>query len=206
MHRRQALPLRQSEVACIQLTPRRQLLWAIAENHSPTVEALTFKIQSKMDVSKFFAGFISLLLAFVLSRVGPFLSSDDNLVSGLAHTGIILVLLSLGFCVATLFSYDRLLMPSVFWSGRPFSLIARTYRWIPRRPPTQRHWILYFNMIRTWRYLFTPAVMLLFGGLGALLLAIIGPPFEVVIPVMILALFVPFLAAKWFQPSLGFDD
>jgi len=202
----QPLPLRQSEIACIQLIPNKKLLWAIAESNSKIVNDLRSKIKSKMDVAKFFAGFVLLLLGFVLRDTKQLIKSPDQTIRSLGHVGIFLVLLSLGFFAATVFAYDRLLMPSVFWSGKQFSVAASTPGKIPRRPPTQEHWMLYFNMTRAWNGLFTPGVMFLFLGLASFILAQLSSDWIVAVFITVFILVVPLVACRLFQPSLGFDD
>lgn len=56
----------------------------------------------------------------------------------------------------TLFWYDRLLMPPRFWGARP-RLGRAAYSKVMRRPASSAVWVLYQNMQRTWRMIFTPA-------------------------------------------------
>ncbi len=105
------------------------------------------KLKSKMDVAKFFAGFISLVAGIALR---------ESAGSVAANLGLALIVLSLGLAVATLFAYDRLLMPPRFWF----------------EPPTDTHELnfgLRDEMISVWRCLFIPCVIAFFGGLLLLL-------------------------------------
>lgn len=205
VRRSYTLPLRQSEAALIQLVPRAQTLWAIsADNHESVLE-LKDKIKSKMDVAKFFAGFISLLLAISFSQFENLSINTSRDQFSLIYAGVFFVLLSLGLCVATLFAYDRLLMPSLFWSGNHTRAGARQPRWVVRRPPSAVHWVLYSNMVRAWKWLFVPAVLAFFIGLSAFLIAVLGLSL-VTLGIVLLALLIPVFANIFLRPNLGFDD
>src|SRR5437868_1852479 len=75
------------------------------------------KIKSKMEVAKFFSGFLSLLLGFSIGNSNIFIEKNPN-AFWLVWFGIAFIFLSLVFSVATLFAYDRLLMPKKFWEGQ----------------------------------------------------------------------------------------
>ena len=82
-----------------------------------TYELLRDKIKSKMDVAKFFSGFISILLGITLKDV---LTNSDPVSSFSMYWrigGLTLIVFSVGLAVAALLAYDRLLMPPKFWSG-----------------------------------------------------------------------------------------
>jgi hypothetical protein len=112
------------------------------------------KIQSKMDVGKFFAGFITLLIGILLNDCGQLAPE--------AQIGMILLVSSLGFCVAAVFSYDRLLMPRKYWSA--LTSDERTEESFQDR--------LQKEMVRSWKWLFVPAVSCF--GIG-FLLTLAGP-------------------------------
>ncbi len=205
------LPLDQSEVACIQLAPhdgkgakRPFLLWAISKQAPEVEQYLRDKIKSKMDVAKFFAGFIAVLLGFVLQEIGS-LTEQSGIYSTLAYLGTLLVLLALGFAIAGIFAYDKLLMPSLFWSGSPMCVSTDGHDHNLRRPPTQSHWVLYFAMIRIWRGLFVPAVVALY--LGIVLLLVAKAKIQIcwsvtgALPALIVV-----AVACWVDPRMGFDD
>ena len=117
--------------------PRKHII----REQSETVTAeLREKIKSKMDVGKFFAGFITLLLGILLSDSGPDLF--------LSKLGVIFLIASLGFCVAAVFCYDRLLMPREYWT------VLQEDETIELRFQDR----LRKEMVQSWSWLFVPAV------------------------------------------------
>ena len=213
-YRRKPLPLRQSEAAFLQLLPKPQILWAISELDKDLISEVKDKIKSKMDVAKFFAGFISLLLGITITsikllgitdKIEEVITSVDSIWLYLLYLGLLLILLSLGFCVGTLFAYDKLLMPTVFWSGKPKKFIEKPPKWTIKRPPCQVHWILHSNMVRIWRWMFTPAVLTFFLGLSALLTYALRLNW-IFILIFIFSLLIVYFLYRHFSPKLGFDD
>jgi hypothetical protein len=139
-----------------------RLAWTLCSTDEEATRALRDKIRSKMDVAKVYGALGTGLLVFLLQQ-----GAQPN--SALTGTWELSALLLFGsgttLYVATLFSYDRLLMPKQFWSaGRP----GRRPRWLVRRPPSADRWVLYQNMMHTWRWLFGMACVLIGGGLLAL--------------------------------------
>jgi hypothetical protein len=99
------------------------------------------KIESKMDVAKFFAGFITLLIGILLEKKG--------LTSLWSRFGIAFLTSSLAFCTAALFAYDRLLMPMKYWSA-----LDEQNRKDGRFEDKPRD-----DMVRSWLWFFFPAVL-----------------------------------------------
>ena len=118
--------------------PRKDI---VREQAVVVTKELREKVRSKMDVGKFFAGFITLLIGILLK--------DGNLNLPLSKLGIVFLVSSLGFCVAAVFCYDRLLMPREYWTALPKEEKSEE--------KFQDH--LKEDMVRSWRWLFVPAVI-----------------------------------------------
>jgi hypothetical protein len=113
--------------------------------------------------------------------------------------------------LATVYHYDRLLMPTRFWgeAKHPADL-ARRPRWLVWRPPGSATWVVYQNMLRVWSWFFIPATYLVV--LGALLLGVaLWNPLNLT-QLMLRA--VPFAVGValllgcsiWRRPDLGVED
>jgi len=126
--------------------PRKNKL---RENAGDATAELRDKVKSKMEVAYFFAGFITLLLGILLTAGG--------VDSFLPKVGIVFLTASLGFCVAAVFCYDRLLMPREYWTALPED--KRSEEGFQDR--------LQQEMVRSWQWLFVPAVLCF--GIGFLL-------------------------------------
>lgn len=119
-----------------------------------TAYQLREKIKSKMDVAKFFAGFITLFLGVAFKDISNLAADPNSLIRFSAQGGMLFVLGALAFSVATMFAYDRLMMPPAFWNP----------------PPNNDD--LYLQMVDAWRRLFVPAVATFFIGLLGFLVAV----------------------------------
>jgi formate hydrogenlyase subunit 3/multisubunit Na+/H+ antiporter MnhD subunit len=99
------------------------------------------KIKSKMAVAKFFAGFITFLTGFLLKE-----RCFDDLPS---RIGVLFLVSAIGFCIAAVFAYDRLLMPRKYWLSlhEDAETEGRFQNEIHR------------NMTQSWKVLFVPAVV-----------------------------------------------
>jgi hypothetical protein len=116
------LPIGNSEIACIELGKNPRLLWLLTEKSPELLTELKAKIASKYEVAKFFLGALVVGTGITLSDAVWNLSNRNaKLVAGI---GAFAALVSLGLTAATLFSYDRLLMPQDFWQG------AEKPRWL----------------------------------------------------------------------------
>lgn len=98
------------------------------------------KIRSKMDIGKFFSGFITLFIGFMLT--------DGIDLSAIGSFALILLIASLVFMVASMFAYDSLLMPRTFWTAEKTQGMSAIQ--------FQRH--LKRQMVRAWSGLFIPGV------------------------------------------------
>jgi len=179
------LPLGNSEIACIEMDPRPRLLWLLTEKSSALLVELKTKIASKYDVAKFFLG--ALVVGTGLTLSDPIWKLPHTIDKVLAGCGAFAALISLGLTAATLFSYDRLLMPQEFWSEAdtnsrisPLRYLGHLIRgsagrkpprWNVSRPPSQAHTILFYEMVHTWTHLFIPAIVFAFVALGFLIVA-----------------------------------
>lgn len=132
--------------------PRRRKL---RENVGDVSTELRDKVKSKMDVTKFFAGFITLLLGILLHGEG-----SDSL---LPKVGLVSLIASLGFCITAVFSYDRLLMPREYWTVLP-----------DKGSEEQFQDQLQAEMVRSWQWFFVPAVWCFGVGLLLVLADVLG--------------------------------
>ena len=165
-----------------------------------TAEALRKKIELKMTVSTFLAGFtIPVLVELVKEPERGF-----NLQQTVAT-----ILFTSAFClfVLAVYMYDELLMPNEYWgpveekhqpATTARSAFAHHYRLNGR---------LYAYMVRTWNFFFTPAVGL--TALGFLALILGKWPREYVLEVVLGcagALILSVFAHRRWRPQLGIED
>jgi phosphohistidine phosphatase SixA len=176
-------PAIRSEVHCLRFESARKKparhIWSISPSDPETVEALREKIKSKMTTAAQLSAFITLLLTFSLGilvdrvKLEELIPPKDSIgskIGGLLpwipiqpvegawlHWTLALSIAGLFIAMAlylrAMYAYDSLLMPSRFWiqaSGRP-------PKWMPARPPSSAVWVLYTNMTRIWRGIFTLA-------------------------------------------------
>lgn len=102
-------------------------------------DKLRDKIKSKMDVAKFFTGFITLLIGFLLR--------DEIIITPASKIGFVLLIASLGFCLAAMFTYDHLLWPKEHFESSKGEIPEVNF---------QKH--LETKMVNLWWWLFVPAV------------------------------------------------
>ncbi|HEX5501758.1 MAG TPA: hypothetical protein VFW96_04005, partial [Thermomicrobiales bacterium] len=184
-------------------------LWSLAPRDDATTEALRKKIAAKMEIAK-------LLGALVIAALGWFLSFslDQSKLAALrgqhaplwalyAATGLFFAALAL--YLATMYAYDRLLMPTRFWGDREPVPTHRRPRWLARRPPSSATLVLYQNMVRVWNGLFMPATVAVIGGLLFLAYVVFrgGRAFAGIALLVLIAFFLYYRHA---QPRLGTDD
>lgn len=133
--------------------------WTIMEGQDCTAEIVREKIRSKMDVAKVFGALGVALLTFLLQQ-------RVQGTAGLQSRTVSFALLTIGagtaLYFATLFAYDRLLMPTRFWMPHRRN---RRRGWVSERPPSPDFWILYQNMLHAWKWLFIPGCVLVAAGL-----------------------------------------
>jgi len=202
------LPLDNSEVACIRVDPRPRLRWLLTAKPDTLLMELKAKIASKFEVAKFFLG--ALVVGTGLTLNTDIWQSTDPGARLLAGLGVFAALVSLTLTVATLLSYDRLLMPTTFWQWvkQKFGLMGKKKlapHWSVERPPSQAHVVLFYEMVHVWNVFFVPALALALSALGLLSAAIAyqglvdlnhrWPLLLILIGLLIVALGVPFLRA-----------
>jgi len=165
----------------LQLDPDPRLRWLITEKPTPPLYELKDKIKSKYDVAKFFLGaFVVntglLLNAGIWSTRGPqggFTHADKVLVI----LAVIAAMASLALTAATLFSYDKLMMPEEFRSDNSRRSDTCTNGakmasgWTVSRPPSQAHVVLFYEMVHVWKVFFIPAIFSAFLAIGLLIMA-----------------------------------
>ena len=132
-------------------------------------EQLRDKIKSKMDVAKFFAGFITVFLGVAFNS-SSLLNDHIRVVWYGARAGVLFILAALAFSVAAMFTYDGLLMPPMAGEEKPTDTILRR------------------KMVKAWDWFFVPAVLAFFIGLFGFLIALMQPSWR-----MILVLVIPFV-------------
>jgi hypothetical protein len=118
-----------------------------------------------------------------------------------------LLLASIALYLATVYAYDRLLMPSRFWTelGPPGQRRIRRGAALARRPPSSAVWVLYQNMQRVWWGLFTPATLsfaLALVVLAAVFLRLGGGALAALTLGVVAVLGLMY----WFRPVLGSED
>jgi hypothetical protein len=230
-----SLPLGASEAACLRLGDKRYLCWLLTEKSSDLLTELKDKVKSKYDVAKFFLGAFVVNTGLILNAGlwGPdgLLRNTlliDKLLAGLAA---IAALVSLALTAATLFSYDRLMMPEGFWSDSSEGSdrfqwnAARPPEWNVSRPPSQAVVVLFYEMVHIWKVFFIPAVVSAFLAVGLLVVALahrgvgtplrdgrpepLAPPWNLLVVLLIMALLAFLVPARWYdsrKPRLGVDD
>ncbi len=176
------VPMKQGEVVCLRLRQlsswrlvppliqrrRANLLWTISPSDEEAAIQLEAKIKSKMDVAKVLGSVVIAVFTFLLQE---FFQNGHRSAPWLVSLYILASAGALYF--STLSFYDRLLMPRRFWGQRlPRARLLRRLpgnsaqpHWLVSRPPSSAAWVLYQNMVRTWRSLFLPATFLVAAGL-----------------------------------------
>ena len=170
--RRAPTPLDRSGIVCVAVAddrPSRRawIAWAISYDDKAAAAAVRDKIARKMDTAKSFGGLLTLALTIVLGVL-----VDGQQIANFGHrlwqvqASAVLYLLASGLYIVTMYCYDSLLMPTRFWgeSGAGSGQRAARRRWLVERPPSSDAWVLYQNMMRIWRNLFTTASALAFAA------------------------------------------
>jgi phosphohistidine phosphatase SixA len=163
MTSRREPPLTRAGAVCVSLPSYEAILigkgkvewsWPVETTRAADLEA---KLSSKMEVSGILAGLTVTAVAVLLGNRSP--TSWQ-----LAATSLLTV--SAALFVASLYAYDRLMMPEEFWTaaepGSGSKLVGHKQFRIDRNS----NGILYAEMVWTWKYIFTPA--LFFATLGYL--------------------------------------
>jgi hypothetical protein len=173
-----------------------------------TLVALRAKILSKMEVAKFFAGFISVVFGFFVQ--GQTLSkaaSDGWVIIGL-YVSVAAFTAALALSVATMCAYDRLLMPFELWLAGPFDWKEGSESAAAKELSKDEYVIaIHRDMRVAWRAFFVPAIETLFIGLVAASYAAASAPLKPkshewrVYPVLIslIAAAVAIVVHRWYR-------
>jgi hypothetical protein len=218
-----AVPFSRAELVCLGFqTPRRsvdkrgiwprragRVLWTITPDDSRAAEDVRDKIRSKMETAKLLSGVITFGLGALLAVL---LDSDrwaKVTARGPLQVAAGLLLIALVLYLATMYAYDRLLMPDRFWGERrpqPDALFRRGGGWLVQRPPSSAAWVLYVNMMRVWRGLFTSATACVVTALGVLSVTVLHLGWLQLLLIALPATLVVALLVYWFRPVLGSED
>lgn len=162
-----SLPLGSSEIACIRTGKEPRLLWLVTEKPDTLLAELKDKIKSKYDVAKFFLGAFIVSTGIILNA--NLWETNQPINTILAYLAVLVAAASLILTAATLFSYDELLMPVTFWSTRSRekkNIDDKWSGWNVKRPPSQAHVVLYYEMVHVWQVFFIPALATAFISIG----------------------------------------
>jgi type III secretory pathway component EscS len=149
-------------------------------------DQLRNKIQSKMTVATFLAGFTFAALLELIKDRSLFDSTQGSAYFLLPiRVAVISLTLALALFISAVYMYDRMTMPEAFWLYEPRSNplsngYKRPIRWLSNQlillhlkiiPQSDRaaDKLLYTYMIWTWKYVFTPAVVFALIGFCAIL-------------------------------------
>lgn len=160
-----------------------------------SAKTLREKVQSKMAVCTFLAGFSSAALIEILKEA-------DKMLQPSRMVGAVSFAAALGLFAAAIYIYDELSMPAEFWksANRPkFSRSQFAFDFLMNGP-------LYAHMIRTWRFFFTPALLFSLAGFFALLSANFREAKGLVVSAACAAAITfAWIMYRWFRPRLAID-
>jgi hypothetical protein len=210
LRRRPDVPaLARGELLALQRRGHRwQPVWALSPDTKDAIAEVTDKIKSKMDTAKVFGGFVTALLTFIASQ---YATTQPTTRLWAAIRGLSLVALGVAvlFYFMTLFWYDRLLMPTRFWSTRIPGGGHEPAVKVLLRPPSSAVWVLYQNMQRAWRRLFVPATYLAGVGIASFAVARLEPRGAIAVALVGLGITTIGVGAWWgwrSRPILGVQD
>ncbi len=215
-----AIPQAPSELLCITINSiplhpfyrhaRGTLRWVLSPKDDAAMAEIKEKIKSKMDIAKLLSVFITTALGFLL---GSFIDKAkveyiSNYIWAL-HVSAVMFFVSIVLYLATMYAYDRLLMPTRFWGeAPPPKKPQQRPHWLVWRPPSSAVWVLYQNMMRIWKYLFGAATLTVLLGLFFLSVAVFKPTVSLIIfiPAIGLGLLLFWYYYRIFGPNLGSED
>jgi len=221
--RRPGTPLDHAGIVCLATDSGRRrrtwVAWAISYSDGAAEDDVRHKIERKTDAAKLFATVLTLGIPVVLG-----LLFDQQQLSDLAdrkwavQLGACFYLVSAALFLGTLFSYDSLLMPTRFWGEAPpaggpsrfgparLRRPRRPRRWLVERPPSSAAWVLYQNMMRIWRNLFTLAAVSAFLGTALIMFAALGVGVGVSLSVAVVGTVAVGSWLLYSRPVLGSED
>jgi hypothetical protein len=208
------VPIDRAGLVCIQLQDgawrHDRLAWAISFDDKEEAEKVREKIRLKMETAKLISGALALGLTVIF---GVLFDSDQFGRLGdrrwTVQLAAALLLAAAVLYFATMYAYDGLLMPERFWGERrPLRSrrFRRSSRWLVDRPPSSAAWVLYQNMMRVWRNLFTTASFLVGAGITLLGYGALRLSPRLALTVGILVLLVIGFWVWWSRPVLGSED
>lgn len=185
------------------------IAWAISDDDAQAAQAVREKIARKMDTAKTFGGVLTLALTVILGVLFDSQQFNDlDARKWAVQVGAALYLVAAVLYLATMYSYDTLLMPQRFWgetaAGRRVRQKRR--RWLVERPPSSSAWVLYQNMMRIWRNLFTVASGLVIVATALLAYAALRVPWWMVLIVTPPAAALLSWWLLYSRPILGSED
>ncbi|MCL4298024.1 MAG: hypothetical protein KJ077_19935 [Anaerolineae bacterium] len=206
---RKPFPLARAELVCLAVSDSwwdwllwqdRWVMWTISSSDDKAHQELRAKIDSKMKLAGILGGLITGTLGLGLGALlkGGSQSTPDPVLI----VSTVLFLIALALYLATVYAYDRLLMPTRFWAEQA---AKKERRWLVQRPPSSATWILYQNMMRVWNWMFTPATYAVVAGLLFLAHAVVQ--FTPIIWGLVLFWVVVFAVYyRRLRPTLGTED
>jgi phosphohistidine phosphatase SixA len=126
------------------------------------------KIQSKMQVSTFLAGFTFAALIAALTGDGYWQPSRTGWQQTSTVVAMVLLTWASAMFIASVYMFDRLAMPRQFWEfgkGDPAWRLGSTFN-----EDRCKHGKVYAHMLWIWRFVFTVAVFLAMAGFLFLIL------------------------------------
>jgi hypothetical protein len=185
------------------------VLWTIAPDDRKAADQVRDKIRSKIETAKLLSGVITFALGALLAVLLDPAKWKTVAAPGVLQLAAGLLLAALVLFLATMYAYDRLLMPDRFWGEqrpRPYAPIQRRGNWLVERPPSSTAWVLYVNMMRVWRDLFTPATACVVTALTLLSAVVLHLGWIPMVAIVVPAAAILALLVYWFRPILGSED
>jgi len=160
-----------------------------------SAKTLREKVQSKMAVCTFLAGFSSAALVEILKEA-------DKMLQPSRMVGAVSFAAALGLFAAAIYIYDELSMPSEFWKNTNPPKLSRSQFAFD----FLMNGALYAHMVRTWRFFFTPALLFSLAGFFALLSANFREAKGLVVSAACAAAIIfAWIMYRWFRPKLAID-
>ena len=172
-------------------------------------EALRKKIELKMTVCTFLAGFTIPVLVELLK------SEPQEMLRVWRIFSIIAFTFSLSLFVAAVFAFDLLLMPTEYWGAINPKSKPRFRRWSKFSRHYRLSGALYAYMVQTWRYFFAGGLLFIVVGFASLLLkgkleellgTCLPSPMWFLVAGASLAVILTWLLYLWLRPRLGIVD